>query len=164
MKKKIINGILILAFVTIAIIMTFNIYKAVITGNQEIYITTNSKVYTNEDMYLSIIAEDDGEELETKSKIELLDIKGKKVKNLKVKFDNQNIIISIPDIKPGEYIITAKVKTKKGKDKIEKKIYVTDGKNENATITLDKGIYKPGDEVRFRTLVTNKENVKPIKE
>ena len=164
MKKKIINGILILAFVTIAIIMTFNIYKAIVTGNQDIYITTNSKVYTNEDMYLSIIAEDDGEELETKSKIELLDIKGKKVKNLKVKFDNQNIIISIPDIKPGEYIITAKVKTKKGKDKIEKKIYVTDGKNENATITLDKGIYKPGDEVRFRTLVTNKENDKPIKE
>jgi len=51
--------------------------------------------------------------------------------------------ISIPKIEAGNYLIEAEVSSKAGKDTIQKAIYITDGNQENATITLDKGIYKP---------------------
>ena len=49
-----------------------------------------------------------------------------------------------------------------GKDTIKKEIYISNGNLENTTITLDKGIYKPGDTVNYRALLTSKENDEPV--
>ena len=94
-------------------------------------------------MYVSIIAQDKGVDLETDTKIKLLNSDGKKVKGAKVSYDGSNAKISIPEIEAGNYFIEAKVSSKAGKDNVQKEIYITDGSQENVTITLDKGIYKP---------------------
>ena len=82
-------------------------------------------------------------DLETKTKIKLLNSDKKKVKGAVVSYDENNVKISIPEIKAGKYFIEAKVSSKAGKDTIQKEIYITDNNQENVTVTLDKGIYKP---------------------
>ena len=162
MKKKIVKSALLAAFIVMIILATFNIYKLIVCGEQYIKINTSSKAYTNSDLHVSIIAQEKGVDLETNTKIKLLNSKGKKVKGTKVTYDGNNAIISVPEIEAGNYFIEAKVSSKAGKDTVQKEIYISDGNLENVTITLDKGIYKPGDTVNFRALLTSKENDEPV--
>ena len=162
MRKKIAKSIGILFFIMIVIVAIYNIYSWIVTGNQYIKINTSNKAYTNSDLYVSIIAQEKGVDLDTKSKLKLLNSNGKNVKNVGIKYEGNNAILSIPEIEAGNYYIEAKVSSKAGKDTIKKEIYVSDGNLENVTITLDKGIYKPGDIVNYRALLTSKENDKPI--
>lgn len=162
MKKKVVKFVLLAIFVLIVVLAIFNTYKWIVCGKQHIKISTSNKAYTNSDLYVSVIAQDKGVDLETETKIKLLDSNGKKVKDAIVSYDGSNAKISIPEIEAGNYFIEAKVSSKAGKDTVQKEIYITDGKQENITITLDKGIYKPGDTVNFRALLTSKEKDEPI--
>ncbi len=164
MKKKIIKIIGVLIFIAIVIIATCNIYSFIVSGKQYIKISTSSKAYTNSDLYVSIIAQDHGADLDTKTKLKLINSKGKTVKNVDVKYDKNNAILSIPEIETGNYFIEAKVSSELGKDTIQKGIYISDGNAENVIITFDKGIYKPGDTVNYRALLTNKQNDEPVHE
>ena len=164
MKKKVVKIIAILGFVVILIATICNIYSWCVRGNQTIKINTSKKAFTNSDLYVSVMAQDNGVDLETKSIFKLLDSNGKTVKNVSVKYDGNNAILKIPDIEAGNYLLEAKVSSKKGKDTIKKDIYISNGNLENITINLDKGIYKPGDIVNFRALLTKKENDTPIAE
>ena len=94
-------------------------------------------------MYVSVIAQKDNVDLETKTKIKLVNSKGRKVRKAKVSYEGNNAKINVPNIEAGNYFIEAKVSSKEGKDTIKKAIYISDGNQENVTITLDKGIYKP---------------------
>lgn len=143
MKKKVTKYALLAVFIAIVVLAIFNTYKWIVCGEQYIKISTSNKAYTNSDLYVSIIAQDKGVDLETKTKIKLLNSDGKKVKKAKVSYDGNNAKISIPEIESGNYFIEAKVSSKAGKDTVQKEIYITDGNQENVTITLDKGIYKP---------------------
>lgn len=160
--KKFIKGIFLIAFIALVIVAICNTYSWIVTGKQYIKINTSSKAYTDHDLYVSIIAQDKGVDLETKTNLKLLDSNGKAVKNVNIKYEDNNAILSIPKIETGNYVLEAKVSSKVGKDTIKKDIYIADGKQENVTITLDKGIYKPGDTINFRALLTNKENDTPI--
>lgn len=143
MKKNMAKYVLLVVFIVIVVLAIFNTYKWIVSGEQHIKISTSNKAYTNSDLYVSIIAQDKGVDLETDTKIKLLNSDGKKVKGAKVSYDGSNAKISIPEIEAGNYFIEAKVSSKAGKDNVQKEIYITDGSQENVTITLDKGIYKP---------------------
>lgn len=162
MKKKIVNYLFIAVFIVLIIVAGYNIYKAIVTGEQTIKISTSEKAFTNSDLFVSVIAQENGAEIESKTKIKLLDSNRKKVKDVEVSYDGSNATLSIPEVEQGNYYIEAKVSSKAGKDTVQKEIYITDGKQENITITMDKGIYKPGDEVNFRALLTSKDNDTPI--
>lgn len=162
MKKKIAKSMGLLVFVAIVIIAICNIYGWIVSGKQYIKINTSSKAYTNSDLYVSIIAQEQGVDLDTQAKLKLLNSKGKTVKNVNIKYEGNNAILSIPEIESGNYFLEAKVSSKAGKDTIQKEIYISDGNLENTTITLDKGIYKPGDTINYRALLTSKENDQPI--
>ena len=162
MKKKIAKVIGLMAFMTIAIVAICNIYGWIVSGKQYIKVNTSSKAYTNSDLYVSIIAQEHGTDIDTKTKLKLLNSKGKTVKDVKIKYDGNNAILSIPEIEAGKYFIEAKVSSEAGKDTIQKEIYISDGSIENVTINLDKGIYKPGDTVNYRALLTSKENDEPV--
>lgn len=162
MKKKVAKCLLLLAFIVIVIIAIVNIYKWVVCGNQYITISTSNKAFANSDLSVSVIAQENGAYLETETKITLLDSDGKKVKNAEVSYDGNNATIKVPDVEAGNYLIEAKVSSEAGKDTVEKQIYIAGGNQENVTITLDKGIYKPGDTVNFRALLTNKDNDAPV--
>ena len=162
MKKKVVKYVLLIIYVLIVVLAIFNTYKWIVCGKQYIKISTSNKAYTNSDLYVSVIAQDKGVDLNTETKIKLLDSNGKKVKDAIVSYDGSNAKISIPEIEAGNYFIEAKVSSNVGKDTVQKEIYITDGNQENITITLDKGIYKPGDTVKFRALLTSKEKDEPI--
>lgn len=162
MKKKIVKSVVLGVFIIVIFLAIFNTYRWIVCGEQYIKISTSKKAYINSDLYVSIVAQERYTDLETKTKIKLLNSNGKKVKDAIVSYEGSNAKISIPEIEPGNYIIEAKVSSKAGKDTIQKEIYITDENQENVTITLDKGIYKPGDIVNFRALLTNKENNNPI--
>ncbi|MBR3133860.1 MAG: hypothetical protein IKG56_00170 [Clostridia bacterium] len=162
MKKKIAKIIGIIIFLILIVVGIYNSYYWIVSGKQNIRISTSTNAYVNSDLYVSIIAQKDKTDLETKSQIELLDSKGKRVKNVNVKYDGNNAILSIPDIEKGTYYIKATVSSKAGKDQIEKEIYLSESKQENTIINLDKGIYKPGDTVNYRALLTKKENDEPV--
>ena len=66
MKKKIEKYILLFIFVALTICAIFNIYKWVVTGKQEIKISTVAKAYANSDLYVSIVAQENGIDLETR--------------------------------------------------------------------------------------------------
>lgn len=162
--KKTFKTILVILFVLLVVFAVFNCYRYFTSGKQEIKISMSKQAYTNSDFYVSIIAQKNGiDTKDTKAKIKLLDSKGKKVKNVKITTEDENTKISIPDIETGKYIVKAEVSSSAGRDKIEKEIYISNSNQENITITFDKGIYKPGDTVQFRALITSKENDKPEK-
>ena len=163
MGKKIWKYLLILVIAIIAIIMTVNIYKWIRCGNQTVTINTPQKAYSNSDLYVTIGAFKNGEELKATSKVKFLDANKREVSNTKVMCNEENCIISIPDVETGNYIIEAYVSTKAGEDTVQKGIYISNGTTSNYTITLDKGIYKPGDTVNYRTLITSKTDNKPVK-
>lgn len=94
MKKKIVKSALLAAFIVMIILATFNIYKWIVCGEQYIKINTSSKAYTNSDLHVSIIAQEKGVDLETNTKIKLLNSKGKKVKGTKVTYDGNNAYIT----------------------------------------------------------------------
>ena len=162
MKRKVVRIIGLVVFILLLIATIFNVYKWIVSGKQEIKISTFNKAYTNSDLYISVVAQKNGEELETKTKIKLLDANGKKVKKVKTSISGNDIILKIPEIEPGNYNLEAVVSSKAGKDKIKKGIYITDGNLENTFITFDKGIYKPGDTINYRALLTSKENDTPV--
>lgn len=162
MNKKNVKYIGVLIFIIIALVAICNAYNWVVCGNQNIKINMTNKAYTNSDLYVSILAQDKGVDLDTKTKVKLLNSNGNTVKDVKVKYEGNNSILSIPQIEDGNYILEADVSSKAGKDTIKKEIYISDGNLENITITLDKGIYKPGDMVNYRALLTSKENDEPI--
>ena len=162
MKKKLIVFIFLVAIILVIV----NGYKCKTTGNQNITITTAKTAYSNSDLYVSIVTDGKGitNTNQEKIKLKLLNSKGHKVKNVDVSYsdDGYTGIIKIPDVEAGNYTIEAYVSSNKGKDTVQKDIYISDGKQENITITLDKGIYKPGDTVNFRALLTDNINDEPI--
>ena len=162
MKKKVAKCIGIALFVALIIITIFNIYSWIVSGKQNIKISTPNKAFTNSDLYVSIIAQEKGVDLDTKTKLKLVNSKGRKVKNVKTKYEGNTAVLSIPEIEAGNYYLEAKVSSKAGKDKVKKEIYLSDGNLENVTINFDKGIYKPGDTVNYRALLTSKKNDEAI--
>ena len=163
-KKQIKITLIIIVIMAALIILGINSYTWMRTGNQQISITTASKVYTESDLYVNVSTKKDGELLENKSKMKLLNNRGKKVRNAKCEQKDGNTILKIPNVSEGKYYIEAKVSTKAGTDKVRKEIYITDKEEENVNISFDKGIYKPGDLVKFRAVILMKDDEKPVNE
>lgn len=143
MNKKRGKYVLILLSLVILIIAITNTYKWIVCGKQDIKISTSSKAYTNSDMYVSIISQKNDVELETKTKVKLLNSDKKTVKGVTVSYEGNEAKISVPEVESGNYYIEAKVSSKEGKDTVQKQIYIEDGNRENITLAIDKGIYKP---------------------
>ena len=107
MNKKAVKYIGLLGVILITLIAIWNVYYWIVSGNQYIKINMSSKAYTNSDFYVSIIAQDKGVDLETKSKIKLVNSNGSTVKNVKTKYDGHNAILSIPEVEAGNYFLEA---------------------------------------------------------
>lgn len=163
--KKALKIIGLLLVILLSIVAIINVHTWICSGKQNVRINTASKIYNNSDLYVSIAAQKDNVDIESKTELKLTDSNGKRIKSAKITYENSNsAIISIPNVKPGSYYIEAKVSSKVGKDKIKKGIVINDLKSENTTITFDKGIYKPGDTVNYRALITKKNTDTPVQE
>lgn len=168
-RSKTLFRLLILVLVIFCVYCTF---KAFTTGKQVIEITTNSKYYKSDNLEAIIEVKNrkNDESLKSNLKIELLDSDEKKVKNFKesyAKNENEEASISIPfpeNVESGNYTLKVTAKSGLKKDIKEVDISLVDGYKSKAIISVDKGIYKPGDTVNFRALVTSKKTSQPVKQ
>ena len=66
MKKKVLKYVLLFVVIALVACTIFNIYKWIVSGKQDIKISTVDRVYTNSDLYVSIVAQKNGLDLETR--------------------------------------------------------------------------------------------------
>lgn len=169
-KKKILKSLGILIILALSIVLIFSIVKYKQTGNQTVSIVTSDKYYIN-DKVEAVVEINSSKIIENGNiKVKLLDSNKKTVKKTTKKFEiDDNAMASISmelpnNLEPGKYYIEIISKTNLGKDKVKKQINIQNAKNSNITITFDKGIYKPNDEVNYRALATYMDNDEPIEE
>ena len=104
-----------------------------------------------------------------KVKMSLYDTDGKKVRKVKESFKTtfrelNSVELDIPEkFEPGEYTLKVKVSKGLNYDYIERDLNFEQSSSDIINISMDKGIYKPGDEVKFRALVTSNIDNAPVK-
>ena len=169
-KGKIIKTIGLIILIAILLLGLKYFYSFFFTGKQIINVRTTTSSYagSNLDAIVSVQREKDNRRINSKISYELLNSDDKVVKETKGKTnvteaEDANISIHLPeDLNKGRY--TLKITSKKGlfRDKAEIDINVGASVNNEAIISLDKGIYKPGDEVNYRALIISKKDNKPL--
>lgn len=169
-KKKV--GKIIL-YIIIALLIVFSCYyfwSFFAKGKQRITVKTSTSYYSGTDINATIAVTntDTYKSMESKITANLYDDDNKKVKDISAKCEIEKgeegeISLSLPkDLESGKY--TLKVKSKSGfySDTAEIPITIVNDIKSNVIISLDKGIYKPGDEIKFRVLMVSKKENEPV--
>ena len=171
MNKKNIRKCLFFIVITGILIASFyNLFTFFTTGKQRISVNTNNTYYTGSDISatVSVKKAEDDKQIDAKIKMELYDENEKKVKDVETesyidKGDYADLYLNIPkDLETGNY--TLKITSKAGllKDSVDIAINIIKDIRSNVIISLDKGIYKPGDEINFRALLLSKRENIPV--
>ncbi len=153
-----------------AVMALFNLIVILTASEQRMKISTQD-TYTSEGSggcQVSVVSQKNTRPLQAKVKINLLNDKKRFVKKLfEGKTDDTGIITAnfeLPKVNEGEYYLEVRAASREGSDKQLNKITVLGVSSANkATISLDKPLYKPGDEINFRALMTNVYDDKPVK-
>ncbi len=66
----------------------------------------------------------------------------------------------IPKLESGKYLLEFIIKTKQGRDEIKKEINISTASK--IVISTDRPLYKPGQELQYRTLLLDKTTLKPM--
>lgn len=169
-KSNIKKTISIIIKAIVLIIFLYSLIFIVRSGKQRITIKTVSNFYSGSELDAIVEVSDKKTDEKLKSNLtaELLDSKGKKVKGVKEHYkieagETADISLQIPEnLASGRYDL--KVTSRTGIFKISKEVPISiiSEKSTETIISLDKGIYKPGDEVNFRALVISKKDNTPI--
>lgn len=171
-KKKVIKTIVLILFILLVCFFLYNFVNLFRIGKQIISIDTSTQVYSDSNIEAVIDVRDKkNNSIKSNVKLELFNSDGKKVKKIKGDYkkeeDNKiNALIPLTeDIETGKYELQVTSKYKFGffKDDIKIPINIIKGSDTKTIISLDKGIYKPGDEVNFRALLISKRNDTPAK-
>lgn len=163
---NILRGTLIL----FAVMALFNLIVILTASEQRMKISTQD-TYTSEGSggcQVSVVSQKNTKPLQAKVKINLLNDKKRFVKKLfEGKTDETGVITAnfqLPKVNEGEYYLEVRAASREGSDKQLNKITVLGVSSANrVTISLDKPLYKPGDEINFRALMTNVHDDKPVK-
>ena len=171
MGRKKLFKILYFAIVTVILVLSvYNFFAYFTKGKQAITIKTSSSYYSGSDISatVSVRKVKNNKDLEAKIVAELFDQNDKKVKDVHADGKVENgeeldILLNLPDdLETGKY--TLKVTSKSGlyKDTADVNINIVKDIKSNMVISLDKGIYKPGDEINFRALLLSKKENTPV--
>ena len=169
-KKKIRKSLFFVVVAVILIAAVCNVFSFFTTGKQRISVSTNNTYYTGGDINATVSVKkvENDKQIDAKVTMELYDEDKKKVKDVKTecyidKGEYADLYLNIPkDLETGNY--TLKITSKSGllKDSIDIAINIIKDVKSNAIISLDKGIYKPGDEINFRALILSKRENTPV--
>ena len=170
LKKK--RNVLLLCIIGIIIIFELCCVISVFTkGKLKIYSQANSIYYkgSNIDVLVDVTGEN-GNLVASKIKMQLYDSNDKKIKDSKVtekieKGESGVLSIKIPDdIETGRYNLKISVNSGIYSEKTKIPINIVKDNLSNINISLDKGIYKPGDKLNYRALVLSNKEYKPEKQ
>ncbi len=171
MKKKKILTILAIIILVFCVFMGFkNLFSYIFTNKYRIKVKSSDTFYagSNIEMLVSLESDDYKSSKNINYKFELFDSDDKKVKNVKYscKADGNNqeeVSIELPeDLEKGNYNL--RIKAGKGlySSEADYPITINPSIQNDVIISLDKGIYKPGDEINYRALIISKRDSKPI--
>ena len=171
MKKERIGKIIFSIMITLLMVFALvNIFCFFTRGKQIIDVKTSTNYYSQTAINASIEVKDRKTDRPKDSTIKavLYDHDDKKVKDVEGKWETkdgvgQDISLDLPeDLKTGAYVLKITAKSGLLKDTMEVPINIVNDVKSNTIISLDKGIYKPGDTVNFRALMLAKKDDKPI--
>ena len=168
MKKKL-KKLLIIAFILLLIILLYFIFKAFTVEKQTIDLKYTSKV--NADSNLEAIVKVLDQNNNTKKSKLTLELqkneKWNKRTGVKEKYklnegDIANCSLHIPsNIEAGKYNLNVKARSGLIVTKKNVTINVVNSNNSDIVISLDKGIYKPGDTIKYRALIVSQIDTTP---
>lgn len=170
-KKKIVKAVILTVFIFLICFFLYNFITRLRLGKQTIILNTSTQIYSDSNIEAIIdVCDKKNNSIKSNVCIELLDSNGKKVKDINEKYkkeEEEKIQAIIPlskDIQTGSYELKVTSKYKFGffKDSVNVPVNIINGSDSRIIISLDKGIYKPGDNVNFRALLISKRNENPI--
>ncbi len=175
-KKKIKKVVFCIIIAFILLFLFYNLFLLFTKNKLNVSIETNNNFYTNSEIMGLIRVRDKNYNklVKSKVKIELYDEQSKKIKDVSQKIDinpdeddnNGNIFnLEIPEyIDTGKYFLKVTAWSGLYSDIGTVPISIINDSKSNVIISLDKGIYKPGDEINFRALILSKNNNTPIEQ
>lgn len=169
MKKGIFKKLTILVFIILVLAFTYNLFKVFTSNKQTLEVITARQLSTNDSVEATVSVKDKKTDKSIKSKvtIELRDKNNKKIKNFKEtckieEGERANFSVPLPEnIESGSYVLKVTSQSGLKSDTEEINISISEQNSTNAVVSLDKGIYKPGDEVNFRALLISKKDDTP---
>ena len=169
-RKKVLKVLFFTVIAVILVAAVYNISAFFTRGKQKISVKTGYTYYSGSDITATVSVKKvkNDKLIDAKIIAELYDGEDKKVKDVKVKEDLEkgesvDLYLKLPeDLETGNY--TLKITSKSGllKDIAEIPINILKDVKSNVVISLDKGIYKPGDEINFRALILSKNGDTPV--
>ena len=169
-RKKLLKGLFFAIVAVLLVASIYNIFSYFTTGKQAITVKTSNRYYSGSEVSATVSVKrvKNNKDLNAKIIAELLDEEEKKIKDVKetgkIKSGEElDLLLNLPkDLETGKY--TLKVTSKAGllKDTCKIPISIIKDVKSNIIISLDKGIYKPGDEVNFRAMVLSKKENTPV--
>lgn len=172
MKKAKVKKVLLVLITLFVIFALYNLYHMIFSGKQTIKVAINEKYYAGNNIQsvIEVRKSKNNNLIKSKLKVVLKDENNKNITGTKAKYEIEegeygNIDIKVPeDIEPGSYNLKITSTSNFLKDTVEIPVLIESERNANTSIFLDKGIYKPGDELKYRVLVTSIENDTPVEE
>lgn len=168
-RKKILKLITLILFLALLVYEGYNALSYFTKGNLVISTKTSQSCYSGANIEALVgVEKRNGKLVDSKVKIQLCDSEGKKIKNAKEsqkieKGENKAFSIKVPEnMETGKYILKVTANSGFSKDTAEVPISLIKNQMSNITISLDKGIYKPGDEINYRALVITNQEYKPL--
>ena len=169
-RKKVFKVIFSIIVGIVVISAAYNMYAFFSRGKQAITVNASSTYYCGSDLsaIVSVKKAEDNKLIDAKITAQLYDKNNKKVKDVKEEYDLEkgekvDILLELPEnLETGNYSL--KITSKSGllKDTAEVPVNIIKDVKSNVIISLDKGIYKPGDEINFRTLILSKKENIPV--
>lgn len=169
-RNKVLKVIFSIAIIFMLLAAIYNISAFFTKGKQSITVKAMTTYYSGSDINATVSVKKvkNDKKIDAKIIAELYDKDNKKVKGVKEKYnieagEEADVSLELPEnLETGNY--TLKITSKSGllKDTAEFSVNVIKNKKSNVVISLDKGIYKPGDEINFRALILSKTDNKPV--
>lgn len=169
-KKGIKKKVLIALLIITAFVFLYSLMFVIRSGKQEITVNTTDTFYSGSTLesLIGVTKKKTSEPIKSDVTVELLNNNNKKIKGIKEKYklekgEQAEVSLNLSkELENGKYVL--KVTSKSGilKDVYEVPVNITKGKASETIISLDKGIYKPGDEIAYRALMLSKKDNTPV--
>ena len=169
-KKNKTRAILCVIVVLLALCALWGFVSFFTKGKQLIEVQTAKTYYNGSEINAIVNVKHAKKDklIDAKVTAELYNQEKKKVKGVKYvqkidKGESANVLLELPEnLESGNYNLRITSQSGLLKDKTEIDINIINDIKSNVVISLDKGIYKPGDEVNFRALILSKKENKPV--
>lgn len=168
-RKKALKAICLIIITALILTGFYNLFSYFTKGNLRINVKTSSTYYSggNVDVLVDVSNEESEKSVDSKVKLELYDSNGKKVKKTKTskkvsKNIQEDISLNLPEnLEEGSYDLKITARSGIFNDSLDVPVNIAKDEKAKTVISLDKGIYKPGDQINYRALILSNKDYKP---